>query len=417
MLYQAHALTMEAAQPLYQLAKTMRYFHSHPLNPFHDYAITRHFTAGLELFERLTTYYEKPDFGITKTQVDGQMVTVREEITLRTSYMNLVHFRKDFADNPSCNQPRLLIVAPLSGHYATLLRNTVIRLLPEADIYITEWVNAREVPLSDGEFHLDDFVTNIIDSIKFCGENTHVLAICQPTVPVVMALSAMSMSDELCIPPSTTLIAGPIDGRINPSEVNDYASNKDYEWFENNVIFDVPSGFPGAGQKVYPGFMQLSGFLSLNFSDHISKHYRFYHDLVKNDGDSSEAHRKFYNEYLAVLDMSAPFYLETIKRVFIDVELPQGKATYNGKLLDLDAIENTALFTIEGEQDDICGLGQTEAAQHICKNIPNEKRQHYVQPLVGHYGAWNGRHFRETVAPKIIDFIYQHDLEHSKPNH
>jgi poly(3-hydroxybutyrate) depolymerase len=327
--------------------------------------------------------------------------------------MKLLHFRKEqdglALQHHPLQQPQLLIVAPLSGHYATLLRNTVRRLLPELDIYITEWVNARDVPLHDGQLHLDDFTQYCMQAIRHCGPNTHVMAICQPTVPLLMALAVMSAKDEDCVPPSATLIAGPIDTRINPSEVNDYASNRDYEWFENNVIFNVPSGFIGEGQPVYPGFMQLSGFLSLNLSDHITKHYRFYHDLVKNDGDSSEAHRQFYNEYLAVLDMSAPFYLQTIKRVFIDVELPQGKATYRGEPIDLDAIVKTALFTIEGEQDDICGLGQTEAAQHICRNIPNHKRQHYVQPWVGHYGAWNGRHFRETVAPKIIDFIHTHN--------
>ena len=326
--------------------------------------------------------------------------------------MNLLHFRKETRNEEAIVQPKLLLVAPLSGHYATLLRNTVTRLLPELDIYVTEWINARDVPVDLGEFHLDDFVTYTMECIDFCGYNTHVMAICQPTVPVLMALGVMSMENKDKIPLSTTLIAGPVDTRINPSEVNDYASNQDYSWFEKNVIFNVPPGFEGVGQRVYPGFMQLSGFLSLNLSDHITKHQRFYHDLVKNDGDGSEAHRKFYNEYLAVLDMSAPFYLETIKRVFIDTELPQGKATYQGKVIDMSAVQNTALFTIEGAEDDICGLGQTEAAHTVCSGIPENKRKHYIQPLVGHYGAWNGRHFRETVAPMILDFIHQHHKLH-----
>lgn len=414
MLYQVNALFMEALQPLHQAAKTARYFHSHPLNPFRSLAITRHVTASCELFERLTAYYDKPEFGITETTVDDVPLMVREEVVIAKPYMNLLRFRKDFKlagmeNTQKPFQPKLLIVAPLSGHYATLLRNTVKRLLPELDVYITDWMNAREVPLSAGQMHLDDFVDDVIDSINHCGPNTHVLAICQPVVPLTMALAVMSEQQSENIPASTTLIAGPIDTSINPSAVNDYASNHDFEWFENNVIFEVPPGFVGEGQKVYPGFMQLSGFLSLNLGDHITKHYRFYHDLVKNDGDSSEAHRTFYNEYLAVLDISAPFYLETIKRVFINNELPQGKATYRGKPLNLDAITDTALLTIEGEEDDICGLGQTQAAHTICKNIPDHCRKHHVEPLVGHYGAWNGRRFRENVAPMMIDFIKQHD--------
>lgn len=419
MLYQAHAMFMEALQPLHQTAKTARYFHSHPLNPFRNLAITRHFLACCELFERLSAYYEKPQFDISTTQVDGVDLMVREEVVIAKPYMNLLRFRKDFklaglAKPERPRQPRLLIVAPLSGHYATLLRNTVKRLLPELDVFITDWVNARDVPLSAGEMHLDDFIDDVIDSINHCGPNTHVMAVCQPVVPVVMALAVMSRAGSKNVPASTTLIAGPVDTSVNPSAVNDYASNHDYEWFENNVVFDVPPGFIGEGQRVYPGFMQLSGFMSLNLNDHITKHYRFYHDLVKNDGDSSEVHRKFYNEYLAVLDISAPFYLETIKRVFMDNELPQGLATYRGVPIDLDKIKDTALFTIEGEQDDICGRGQTEAAHHICKNIPEDKRKHHVEPLVGHYGAWNGRRFRENVAPMMIDFIKYHDRSYQQ---
>lgn len=414
MLYQAHALFMEAMQPLHQTAKSARYFYSHPLNPFRNLGLTRHLTASCELFERLSAYYEKPDFGINTTTVDGMEVMVREEVVVAKPYMNLLRFRKDFKlaglakpDRP--RQPRVLIVAPLSGHYATLLRNTVIRLLPELDIFITDWINARDVPLSAGQMHLDDFIDDVIDSVEHCGPNTHVIAICQPVVPVVMALAIMSAAKNPNTPASTTLIAGPVDTSVNPSAVNDYASTRDFEWFERNVIFDVPPGFIGEGQQVYPGFMQLSGFLSLNINDHVSKHYRFYHDLVKNDGDSSEAHRTFYNEYLAVLDISAPFYLETIKRVFIDNALPNGEAVYRNQPLDLDAVTDTALFTIEGEEDDICGVGQTEAAHTILKNIPDDKRKHHVEPLVGHYGAWNGRRFRENVAPQIIAFIEQHN--------
>ena len=404
MMYQAYSVYTEALQPFNHMARAIRSLHKHPFNPFRDNLFTRHITAGLEIVERMTAHYEKPSFDIDDVEVDGVLREVQEKVVLSNSFRNLIHFRKYPQGAP---QPRLLIVAPLSGHYATLLRDTVERFLPELDVYITDWVSAREVPLSQGQLGLDDFVDSIMESIRFCGKDTHVLAICQPTVPLVMALAVMSEADDLCVPATTTLIAGPVDARINPTAVNEFATTHDYEWFERNAIHKVPFGFVGEGQPVYPGFLQLAGFLSMNIGDHMTKHVRFYNDLVEGNADSSEAHRHFYDEYLAVMDISARFYLETIKRVFIDADLPQGLATYRGKPLDLDAIEKTALFTIEGEQDDICGLGQTEAAQHICKNIPDAKRQHYVQHSVGHYGVWNGRHFREDVAPKVIDFIHK----------
>ena len=407
MLYQALALTMEALQPLHQTAKTARYFYSHPLNPFRQNYFVRHMNAGLELFERLSAYYAKPEFGIQQTTIDGNPVAVREECVLNLPYMRLLHFRKE----REIRQPTMLIVAPLSGHFATLLRNTVTHLLPMNDIYITDWTNARDVPLYDGEFHLDDYTDYVIESLRLLGENTHLLAICQSTVPSLMAVAMMSEDGDSAVPPSMTMIAGPVDTRVNPTAVNDYAGNHDFDWFENNVIFTVPPGYPGAGQKVYPGFMQLAGFLSLSWNDHLRRHQRFYSDLIKNDGDSAEAHRVFYNEYLAVLDMSAPFYLETIKRVFIDIELPQGKATHRGRPIHLDAISETALMTIEGGADNICGPGQTEAAHSICKNIPAKKRARHVEPLVGHYGAWNGSKFRNNVSPRLMKFISEHDRQ------
>lgn len=401
MIYQAHALAMEVMQPFRQGAKTMRYLSSHPFNPFRHSYLVRHANAGLELFERLTAYYEKPDFDINHTVVAGNEVTVREEVVVSRPYCDLLHFRKEM----SADMPKLLIVAPLSGHYATLLRNTVKRLLPDNDVFITDWRSAREVPLTDGELHLDDYVEYIIQFLHFMGERVHVMAVCQPVVPVLMATAVMSMANDPLVPLTAILVSGPVDARINPSEVNDYTTNRDYEWFENNVIFNVPHGYPGEGQPVYPGFVQLSGFLSLNINSHIYRHYKFYKDLVRNDGDSSEEHRKFYNEYLAVLDISAPFYLETIKRVFMNYELANNVAQYRGDNVDLEAIDNTALFTIEGGRDDICGLGQTQAAHTICTNVPKHMRLHHVEENVGHYGAFNGRHFRESVAPKINEFI------------
>lgn len=403
MLYQLHALGMETLQPLHQTAKTARFLLSHPLNPFSGSFLTRHASAAFELYERLTAYYEKPEFGFTHVEIDGQRVPIRQEVVHALPYCDLLHFRRE----GQWNHRRMLLVAPLSGHYATLLRNTVAEFLPDHDVFITDWRNARDVPLEDGPLHLDDYVEYIMDFLRFLGPETHVMAVCQPCVPVLMALSVMAMAGEPT-PPTMSLLAGPIDARNSPTEVNDYASYRDYEWFERNVIFKVPEGFQGAGQRVYPGFIQLSGFLSLNLNNHISRHYKFYKDLVKNDGESSEAHRVFYNEYLAVLDMSAPFYLETIQRVFMRYELASGRATYRGQHIDPAAIKKTALFTLEGGKDDITGRGQTQAAQALCSNIPQSRRQHHEEPLVGHYGVFNGRHFRESVAPKVKEFMARH---------
>ena len=417
MLYQLHALGMEAIQPLHRAARTARYFWSHPFNPVGGSWLTQRVNAGLELFERLSAYYERPEFGFTTVRHDDGEVPIRSEVIHAKPWCDLLHFRKDLGwrkdiyalGREPLAQPKVLFVAPMSGHYPTLLRNHVAFFLADHDCYITNWQNARDVPLVDGAFHLDDYVDYLIEFLRLLGPNTQRVAVCQPGVPALMATALMSMANDPARPASLTVIAAPIDTRCNPTDVNDYASNRDYEWFENNVIYEVPWGFAGVGQKVYPGFIQLSGFMQLNLNDHVRRHYRFYRDLVKNDGDSAEAHRVFYNEYLAVMDMSAPFYLQTIRRVFIEHHLPRRMAHCRGVAIDLDAIQSTALLTIEGGQDNISGSGQTHAAQDLCRKLSTELRQQHTEPMVGHYGSFNGRYFRDNIGPIISRFIHRHD--------
>ncbi len=272
-------------------------------------------------------------------------------------------------------------------------------------MYVTDWQNARDVPLSEGEFHFDDYVDYLVEFLEMLGPDTHTIAVCQPCVPLMVAVALMSEQGNAATPPTMTLMGGPIDTRINPTEVNDYTSGKDLEWFESNVICTVPDRFAGEGQLVYPGFVQLSGFLSMNFDSHVQKHFKFFNDLIIGDGDNAEAHRKFYNEYLAVMDLPAHYYLDTIRKVFLEHKLPDGTMTYRGKPVDIKAIRNTAIMTIEGELDDITGRGQTSAALDLCSSVPKSKKRHLEQKGVGHYGIFNGRRYRENIAPKIKDFI------------
>jgi len=409
MLYQLHAMGMEAIQPLNQAAKTARYFWSHPFNLLSGSWMAQRINAGLEVFERLTAYYERPAYGFTHVDIDGRKVLVHQETIHSLPWCDLVHFRKDNRGGESRDQPKVLVVAPMSGHYPTLLRKHIEFFLPDHDCYVTDWQNARDVAVENGAFHLDDFVEYLIEFLHVLGPGVHVDAVCQPGVPALMATALMSMAKDPATPASLVLIAAPIDTRNSPTEVNDYASRRDYEWFERNVIFDVPWGYQGHGQRVYPGFIQLTGFLSLNLDDHIRRHYKFYADLAKDDGDSAEAHRQFYNEYLAVMDMSAAFYLETIKRVFIEHHIPRRMAHCSGQAIDLDAIHGTALFTVEGGRDDITGAGQTHAAQGLCRKLPASLRRQHTEPLVGHYGSFNGRYFRETIGPMMKDFFREHE--------
>ena len=373
----------------------------HPDNPWRDSMPARWLSAGCELFDSVTRRYDKPEWGLHGTLIDGADVPVIEEVIQREPFCDLLHFRRDVARD----DPRLLVVAPMSGHYATLLRDTVRALLPNHEVYVTDWLDASMVPLSDGGFDLDDYIDYVIDFVHTLGPDTHVLAVCQPAVPVLAAVSLMATRQDPLAPSSMTLIGGPIDTRVSPTVPNDLATDHPLEWFEKNVLGTVPATYPGFGRLVYPGFMQLSGFISMNIQRHVDAHQDFFNHLVEGDGDSAEQHRAFYDEYLAVMDTSAEFYLQTIKTVFQDHALPRGVLHHRGEPVDPAAIKRTALLTIEGGKDDISGPGQTAAAQVLCSGLAEARKLHYVQPEVGHYGTFSGRRWREQIAPLIGRFI------------
>ncbi|APG82829.1 polyhydroxyalkanoate depolymerase [Sinorhizobium americanum] len=394
-------------------ADAMRLAFKNPMNPVSHTYFGRAAAAGLEVFERATRRYGKPEFGLPETVVDGQTVPVREKIVWRAPFCNLIHFERSLPKGRTAD-PKVLLVAPMSGHYATLLRGTVEALLPHSDIYITDWLDARMVPLSEGTFDLDDYIDYVIQILHHLGPDTHVIGVCQPAVPVLAAVALMEADNDPLSPASMTLMGGPIDTRINPTAVNQLAEQRPVEWFRDNVIMPVPWPQPGFMRMVYPGFLQLSGFMSMNLDRHLVAHKEFFAHLVKNDGDAADKHRDFYDEYLAVMDLTAEFYLQTVQVVFMQHALPKGEMMHRGKRVDPTAIRKVALLTVEGENDDISGVGQTQAAQTICTNIPEHMRQHYMQPDVGHYGVFNGSRFRGEIAPRIVAFHRQHS-RHSSP--
>ncbi|MBN7806333.1 polyhydroxyalkanoate depolymerase [Agrobacterium rosae] len=408
MFYHLYEMNHAAMAPLRAGADMMRQAYSNPLSPLSNTAFGRSMDAGFEVFERLTRRYGKPEFGLSSTVVDGKPVSVVEETVWSKPFCHLVRFNRDLGANRKAD-PKILIVSPMSGHYATLLRGTVEALLPYGEIYITDWIDARTVPVTEGRFDLDDYISHIIDMLHHIGEGVHVVAVCQPSVPVLAAVSLMEADDDTCAPASMTLMGGPIDTRINPTAVNEMAKGKPIEWFRDNVVMQVPWPQPGFGRSVYPGFLQLSGFMSMNLDRHMTAHKDFYLNLVKNDGDSAEKHREFYDEYLAVMDLTAEFYLQTVETVFIEHALPKGTMLHKGRAVDPSAIRHTALFTVEGENDDISGVGQTKAAHDICLNLPDSKREHYMQPDVGHYGVFNGSRFRSDIVPRMVDFMRKHE--------
>ncbi|MEI9429093.1 polyhydroxyalkanoate depolymerase [Mesorhizobium sp. Cs1299R1N3] len=404
MFYQLYEMNHAALQPARLYADAVRLFYSNPLNPVSHTHWGRSVAAGAELFERTTRRYSKPQFGLDKTVVDWKSVAVTEKTVWSKPFCNLVRFERAVPAGRKAD-PKLLIVAPMSGHYATLLRGTVEAMLPYADVHITDWVDARMVPLADGSFDLDDYIDYVIDMLHTLGPDTHVMAVCQPSVPVLAAVALMEAKGDPFVPSTMTLMGGPIDTRRNPTAVNLLAKEKGIDWFRNNVVMRAPWPVPGFGREVYPGFLQLSGFMSMNLDRHIIAHKEFFMHLVKHDGDNAEKHRDFYDEYLAVMDLTAEFYLQTVDTVFVRHALPKGEMTHRGTRIDPSVIRNVALFTVEGENDDISGLGQTKAAQDLCVNIPADKKAHYVQPAVGHYGVFNGSRFRSEIVPRIVDFI------------
>lgn len=403
MFYQLYEMNHAALQPARAYADAIRLFYSNPLNPFSHTQVGRSVAAMAELFERTTRRYGKPEFGLKTTTVDWKTVAVNEKVVWKKPFCNLIRFERDL---PAGRRPdrKLLIVAPISGHYATLLRGTVETMLPHADVYITDWADARMVPVTEGRFDLDDYIDYLIDIFHTLGPDTHVMAVCQPSVPVLAAVAIMEARGDRFVPATMTLMGGPIDTRRNPTAVNQLAEQHGIEWFRDNVIMPVPWPAPGFMREVYPGFLQLSGFMSMNLDRHIIAHKDFFMHLVKNDGDSAEKHRDFYDEYLAVMDLTAEFYLQTVETVFIRHALPKGEMMHRDEKVDPQAIRNVALLTVEGENDDISGVGQTQAAHDLCINIPPHMRAHYLQPKVGHYGVFNGSRFRAEIAPRILDF-------------
>ncbi|PWJ74436.1 poly(3-hydroxybutyrate) depolymerase [Pseudaminobacter salicylatoxidans] len=407
MFYQLYEMNHAALQPVRACADAVRMFYSNPLNPVSRTPWGRSVAATAELFERTTRRYSKPAFELPHTTVDGKTVPVAERVAWSRPFCNLLHFERAVPAGRRAD-PKLLIVSPMSGHYATLLRGTVDTMLPHAEVYVTDWVDARMVPVSEGSFDLDDYIDYVIEMLHFLGPDTHVMAVCQPSVPVLAAVALMEARGDADAPASMVLMGGPIDTRRNPTAVNLLAEEKSLDWFRDNVVMPVPWPAPGFMRDVYPGFLQLSGFMSMNLDRHIIAHKDFFMHLVKNDGDGADKHREFYDEYLAVMDLTAEFYLQTVDTVFIRHLLPKGEMTHREIPVDPAAIRNVALLTVEGENDDISGLGQTQAAHDLCVNIPENMRQHYMQPAVGHYGVFNGSRFRAEIAPRIVDFINRH---------
>ncbi len=410
MLYQFHELNRNFINPLIQWAEASAKLFTNPVSPLAHAPFAQRIAAGYELMYRLGKAYEKPSFGIEKVAVNGQDVRILERVAIQKPFCDLIHFRKDMSDAEiaKLDQPKVLIVAPLSGHHATLLRDTVRSMLENHDVYVTDWLDARMVPYSEGPFHLHDYVYYVQEFIRALGPDVHLMAVCQPTVPVMAAVSLMASENDPKLPRSMTLMGGPIDPRKSPTQVNDLAASKPFNWFENTVIYAVPPNYPGHGRKVYPGFLQHAGFIAMNPGRHAQSHWDFYMHLRQGDNDSAENHRKFYDEYNAVLDMPAEFYLETIKDIFQDYRLPTGTWEIGGKLVRPQDIKTVALFTIEGELDDISGPGQTQAAHDLCSSIPKNMKEDYVAKGAGHYGIFSGRRWRETICPKVGEFIKKH---------
>lgn len=417
-LYWMYEMGHAALDPLRMLVDANRLYYRNPANPLAHTSLGKSISAACEMFERTTRRYGKPDWGITETVVGATRVPVHIETVWERPFCRLLHFQRDFPVNPRRPQPRMLIVAPLSGHYATLLRGTVQTLLPNHDIYVTDWIDARNVPLSEGRFDLDDYIDYVIEIFRHLGGGVHALAVCQPAVPVLAAVARMEEMGDPDVPASMVLMGGPIDTRESPTAVNDFAKERGIDWFRRNVITTVPWPNGGFMREVYPGFLQLHGFMSMNIERHLQAHADMFRHLVKGDGDSAAKHREFYDEYLSVMDLPAEYYLQTLQTVFIDHALPRGAMTHRGAKVDPSKIRNVALLTIEGENDDISGVGQTRAAQTLCSGLSDDMRVHYLQPTVGHYGVFNGSRFRAEIAPRISDFVLSHNWPrkgHNKP--
>jgi poly(3-hydroxybutyrate) depolymerase len=406
MLYNAYEVQRSFLAGASRLAGLGAGWLNNPANPFAYSSMSPLVAAGLGVFAHASAPRGKPEFGLKSTVVDGRTVPVTEEILLRKPFGQLKHFVRQGAGE---GDPKLLIVAPMSGHFATLLRGTVERMLPGHDVYITDWRDARLVPLSEGEFDLNDYVDYLIEFMEAIGENSgdrpHLLAVCQPAVPAFAATALMNADKNRWRPRTLTMMGGPIDTREAPTAVNTLATERPHSWFQNNAIATVPLYYPGGGRKVYPGFLQLAGFMTMNLGNHLVSHWELFKHLVKGDEQSATATREFYEEYRSVCDMTAEFYLQTVEVVFQRHLLPKGKFVHRDRRVDPAAIRDTALFAIEGERDDISGLGQTRAALDVATGLAKSKKKYLLAADVGHYGIFHGRKWRERIAPQVEDWI------------
>jgi len=413
MLYALHEAAYYASQPYRALARAARDFWSSTANPAHQTDFARKISAGADLFSSVTRRYGKPDWMVDKIKVNGLDVRVRPTVVWSSPWVDLVQFDRDMSDMRRAGHreldPAILIVAPLSGHYATLLRGTVEAFLQDHAVFITDWKNARDVPVMSGRFDFHDYIDNVMQMLRVLGPRPHVLAVCQPGPPVLAAAALMAEDGDESRPASMTFMGSPIDARMSPTVTNKLAEERPFTWFQKEMIYTVPPPYPGAGRRVYPGFVQLYSFMSMNADRHREAHERYFADLVKGDGDSAERHREFYDEYLSVLDLSEEFYLQTIEYVFQKYSLAKGELVHRGRKVRTEAITDIALMTVEGEHDDISGIGQTQAAHALCSNVPERMKTDYIQPGVGHYGVFNGRRFASEIYPRVRDFIYRWD--------
>ncbi|MGD9799240.1 MAG: polyhydroxyalkanoate depolymerase [Parvularculaceae bacterium] len=413
MLYSAFEFGYAAMTPARLAAGFGAKFWRSPLNPMADTWVARASAAALDVFENATRRYPKPEWEIVATTIGDLSVPVTIETALDKPFCKLLRFRRDelalARAGTRTPDPAVLIIAPLSGHYATLLRGTVEAMLPTHDVYITDWRNARNVPVSAGRFDLNDYVDYLIDFLRHIGPSTHAMAVCQPGPALLAAAALMAEDEDPCRPASMTIMGSPIDARRSPTVPNLLAQERPFEWFERNMIYTTPAPYPGVMRRVYPGFVQLYSFLSMNHDRHLNAHYDYFNHLVEGDGDNADKHRKFYDEYLSVLDLTEEFYLQTIRDVFKEFALAEGGFMHHGRRVKPEAITDIALMTVEGENDDISGIGQTQAAHDLCVNIPHSMKIDHIQPGVGHYGVFNGSRWRNEIQPRVAAFIREHD--------
>jgi poly(3-hydroxybutyrate) depolymerase len=414
MLYALHEAGYYASTPLRLGALAARDFWSSPLNPAAESRLGRTIYAAADLFTNVTRRYGRPEWNIDSVMIDGSEVRVRPVIEWSSPWVKLTHFSRDQADMRRAGrkslEPAVLIVAPLSGHYATLLRGTVQAFLQDHEVYVTDWSNARDVPMLDGRFDFHDYIEHVRAMLGVMGPRPHVVAVCQPGPPVLAAAALMAEDGDPSRPATMTFMGSPIDARLSPTVTNRLAEERPFTWFQKQMIYTVPPPYPGALRRVYPGFVQLYSFMQMNMERHQEAHRRYFNDLVKGDGDQADKHLEFYNEYLSVLDMTEEFYLQTIDIVFQQYLLPKGGLDHDGRRVKPERITDIGLMTVEGELDDISGIGQTQAAHGLCSGLPDDLHRDYVQPGVGHYGVFNGRRFREEIYPRVREFIWQRAL-------